>query len=430
MNRRPQPAHPWARRWTRRRWLGAGAGGAAALAAGPWLPKADAAALGIDVPTQGGGAVFTPEFFGFNIHGALDAGFWPTLRFGAWRIWDTRTNWRDVSPARGRWDFAKLDALVAQGTRAKVRLLLVLGMTPAWASARPQEKGAYGVGCAAPPADTADWVDYVRRVATRYAGQVHEYQIWNEANHPDYWSGSLRELVQLIALARREIALADPRATLVAPSGVGLDHRVDWLRDLLAGGAGPLVDVASYHLYHGAATPETVLQPALRLMQAKRDAGYAAMPLWSTETGYWMAPARAAGLQFSAQERLDQVSHGTAARHLPRLLLLARAVGFERFYWYAWDNIKLGFIERDTQEWRPHAHVLAAFNTLLQGARIHRCSRSDAGLWQCELTLQAGARALACWVERGEAPLALRPAAVAALQRFTEQGMQLSLIHI
>jgi hypothetical protein len=44
----------------------------------------------------------------------VDPTAWPTVAVGAFRIWNADSTSGSLEPARGQWDFARLDARVAQ----------------------------------------------------------------------------------------------------------------------------------------------------------------------------------------------------------------------------------------------------------------------------------------------------------------------------
>jgi hypothetical protein len=128
---------------------------------------------------------------------------WPDAPIGLVRLWDTGTTWRDVQPARDRWDFSALDRAVANARAHHAQIALVLGQTPAWASSRPMDLGdCNGPGVAAPPVSVEDWWIYAHAVATRYRGRIAAYEIWNEVNLPGYFSGSIAQMVRLTRIGR------------------------------------------------------------------------------------------------------------------------------------------------------------------------------------------------------------------------------------
>ncbi len=85
---------------------------------------------------------------------------WPEQLVGSIRLWDTETRWADIAPGAGQWKFDRMDAYVEQAARQQAAILYVLGSTPRWASARPEESCPYGQGCAAEPVRMAHWEEY------------------------------------------------------------------------------------------------------------------------------------------------------------------------------------------------------------------------------------------------------------------------------
>ena len=350
----------------------------------------------------GGSARFSRDFFGMHMHRSEQAGNWPDVAFGSWRLWDSYSGWLWLEPTQGNWQFSKLDGYVERARESGVSLLLPLGVTPRWASARPDEAGIYGQGTSAEPADLERWRHYVRRVATRYVGKVAAYEIQNEANTTPFWTGGLPKLVELTRIAREEIRRVDPQALLVAPSGVGLDKRIAWVRDFLAAGGAQYVDAASFHLYHSPMPPEAMVPRVIEMREQLAAAGFDSIRLWNTEAGYYIeAKPDSPQPKWQANERPYVVSAETAGQYTVRSMLLARVLGFERFYWYAWDNDKFGFIEPGSKRRRPNAHALERAITVLLRSDIKRCDRSTSGLWTCQLVMANGKTARAVWTDAG-----------------------------
>jgi beta-glucosidase/6-phospho-beta-glucosidase/beta-galactosidase len=123
-----------------------------------------------------------PEFFGLHIH-HLDVPYkqgvssWPFTPFGSWRLFGAYVQWDDLEPQKGQWNFRRLDWYVEEAGRHGIELLLTLGRTPQWASARPNEDRK---GSAAEPASIEDWKNYVRTLSRRYKGRIKYYEVWNE----------------------------------------------------------------------------------------------------------------------------------------------------------------------------------------------------------------------------------------------------------
>jgi hypothetical protein len=117
-------------------------------------------------------SVIPETFFSLHVMNLQYGASWPPFSFGSWRSWDAAGTWAYVEPQRGQWDFQLLDQYIALAKRDNVEILLVLGLSPTWASARPSEDSPYRLGAASEPQRMEDWENYVRTVATRYRGQI------------------------------------------------------------------------------------------------------------------------------------------------------------------------------------------------------------------------------------------------------------------
>lgn len=348
----------------------------------------------------GQGVSFPRQFFGMHVHNAEKPGHWPTIPFGTWRLWDAYVSWADLQPARGKWDFRKLDGYVDKAHSAGVSILLPLGRTPNWASARPAEHSPYGPGQAAEPASIEDWRNYVRTVVSRYRGRIPAYQILNEANLALFWTGGIPKLVELTRVAHEEIKRIDPSAVLVSPSATGLDARIAWVRSFLDAGGASVVDVASFHLYDHNKPPESMIPKVLDLRAQLKAGGYAAKPLWNTETGLLINNrVPAPDVTWRPDWWKERLEPKPAADYVMRAFLISRALGFERYYWFAWDNRWFGLIEPADSSLKAPAKAYAHAIVYLMRSTLERCDRDTAGLWVCRLKLANGRPAQALWMD-------------------------------
>ena len=313
------------------------------------------------------------NFFGMHFHHAGKTTPWPAMPIGAWRLWDAYVAWPDLEPKRGQWQFETLDRCVALAEEHHVELLLVLGQSPTWASARPRERSPYHSGNAAEPTNLDDWRAYVRAVATRYKGRIRTYEIWNEPNLKQFWTGSLAQLIALTREASQAIHGVDPDAVVVSPSAVGAAG-VRWLARFLAQGGGKFVDVIGFHFYVDPRAPEAMLPRIRAVKRVMQERGVGAKPLWNTESG-WSRPK-----PFPSDE--------LGAAYLARAFVLNWAAGVERIYWYAWDNhdwVSLQTTERDDKTLKPAAKGYETVENWLLGARLESCREDKKRTWICEL---------------------------------------------
>jgi hypothetical protein len=329
------------------------------------------------------------SFFGIHVHHlALHAGEqravtpWPDLPFAGLRLWDSGTLWSEVVPARGQWRFVRMDAYVNAATAMGADLLYTLGGTPRWASARPDEPGPYGPGCAAEPADLAHWEDYVRFVFRRYRGRIAAYEVWNEPNFseiprdrgaPGFYTGSLAVMLEMTRIARRALDELDPDARLCSP---GFVNGPDRLEMFLAGGGARWVQAIDYHLY--ARDAGQLLEQIAELRALMRRQGVSDLPLWNTEFGNETWDAREA-LPPGAKATTD----AQAAASLAQFMVVNAATLVDRCYYYAWDNERSGMFDRGGRPGPRHI-AMARVQSWLDGAVIGPL-RLAAGTASCEL---------------------------------------------
>lgn len=333
-------------------------------------------------------AAIPDTYFGLHIHHLESATPtpWPNMPVPTWRLWDAGVNWPDLEPDKLQWRFDRLDRYVSLAEKHGTSILLPLGGSPSWASARPDAPSPYQAGFTAEPANIEDWRTYVRTVVSRYKGRIRAYEIWNEPNLKDFWSGTTDQMVTLTKEASQIIHAVDPNAMVVSPSATA-DFGIPWLAEFLKKGGGQFVDVIGYHFYV-AKLPEELVPLIQRVQQVISENGLANKPLWNTESG-WIAAARADS---------EEIAGGILAR----AYILAWASGVQRFYWYAWDNQQMGITTYNEVEHRvtPAGHAYEIIQQWLVGARMDSCTESADHNWICQLS-RAGIKQWLVWNSQG-----------------------------
>lgn len=306
-----------------------------------------------------------PAYFGMHVHHLAVAGpdgkltAWPSVPFGSLRLWDAGCAWPNVEPRWGEWDFKTLDRYVALARRHHVRILLPLALTPAWASSKPGQPSAYGPGAAAPLRSLADWREYVLKVARRYKGQIHYYELWNEINSSRFYSGSMSEMVELEKVAFQALKSVDPDNQLVSPSMYGGGKSIQLLARFFADGGGRYADIIGYHFYVAAQAPEAMIPLIGAVKNEMTRYGIADKPLWNTETGWWIANTDGTPEHAGIAAGWVRLQPEQAADYVARALIIGRAAGLSRFFWYAWDNQGMGLINPTAQSLKPAALAYA-----------------------------------------------------------------------
>jgi hypothetical protein len=147
--------------------------------------------------------------------------------------------------------WGKFDELVKLAEGAGVRLIARLDRPPMWARAdkdRPES----------PPERFEDYGDFVGAVAARYKGRVEHFQLWNEPNLGEEWTGKPDppEYVRLLKTGYEKVKEANPAAVVLsAPLAINLEqgplhlNELDFLDQVYQAGGKAYFDVLSANAY-------------------------------------------------------------------------------------------------------------------------------------------------------------------------------------
>lgn len=367
-----------------------------------------------DVHYESGGRAhlkIPAAYFGLHLHRAEISDSsevrtsWPAVSFGSWRLWDAGVFWPALQPEAGRWDFERLDRYVALAESAHVEILLPLGLSPRWASARPLEPSAYRPGYASEPRDLTDWREYIRTVGLRYRGRIHAYEIWNEPNLPRFYSGTNSQMIDLLREAHVTLKDIDSSIVLVSPSPTG-PKGITWLEEFIRKGGARWCDVIGFHAYVGQQEgPEAMAKLIQDVRKCLDRKGLAAMPLWNTETGWRIAGLSTerggAGAQVNGGDGLDEEA---AAAYVGRAMLLGWIAGADRFFWYAWDNARMGLVLTDGKTETLAAKAFRTTSRWLEGAQVEEYTINREGVHSVHLRLKGGREGLIVWSALGKVP--------------------------
>lgn len=361
------------------------------------VAREEAAPEASPVRLQPTGNAIPKVFFGMHIHRLATTTPWPGVSFGSWRLWDAYTAWPNLEPQKGTWEFAALDKYVATAEQNHVEIFLPLGLSPGWASSRPGEKSGYAPGNAAPPADLNDWKNYVRTVATHYQGHIHAYEIWNEPNLKNFYTGSIPELVQLACTAYQTLKQVDPPVMVISPPFTGASGLNLFDQYLKAGGT-KCADAIGYHLYVNPAPPEEMVPLIEQVKQIMRNDGVGNKPLWNTESG-WAIQNTQSEVKPAPGNGFNSVvlSEDLAAAYVARAYILAWASGVSRFYWYAWDDGVMGLVDHDGKTLKSPAIAYGELEKWLVDATMDSCTTDAAGTWTCAISRSGGYHGWIMW---------------------------------
>lgn len=326
--------------------------------------------------------VVPTQFFGMHVIAQSHVG-WPSVNFGTQRIWDNYpgTNWKDLNPSEGEFDWSNLDALVADSLSRGVEMVYTFGYVPTWASTNPTGacNGAANGTCFAPQARA--WLDFVKQITLRYEGKIRYWELWNEPNAATYWQGSITQMVEMAKAAYPVIRNAGGTVLTPAPQGM---NAYRWTSDYFAAGGAAYSDITSFHGYlHG--PPEYLNSLVDNMRAAQSKYGKSGQPLWDTEHSWGNSTWPMGADQ-------DQQS-----AWLARYIALSYSKGIARSFWYAWDSTDWGglYDKVHKQEHKPGV-AFREVSRWMTGARFMPCTASD-DVYQCHMSRADGYHAVMVW---------------------------------
>lgn len=319
------------------------------------------------------------DFFGMH-DSQIANGSMPTVTHGSTRLWDTGTSWRHIETSPGHFDWSVVDRAVDNARAAGLRPMLVLGQTPQFhAKNDPDSYEAYGDGATSMPKMRA-WKRYVTKVAKHFKRKV-DYQVWNEPNIINYWSGSVRQMARLTAAADKAIRkAAGRRATLVSPAmPLRMRYQQKWFRKywnakVRRKGMAAYVDAVAVNLYPLPQDGPEAQLPLMRYVNKVLPRAAKKKPLYNTEVNF--------GLGGGTGEESKDYSERKQAAYVARALLLNAASRVDRVYWYAWDRLSFAQVQLAEEDRTTLTRAGKAWNEVakwISGSNVKKCTKDRRG---------------------------------------------------
>jgi len=342
-----------------------------------------------------------PTLVGMHIEG-VEAEAWAAAPFGALRLWDNGTAWSQIELEKGKYKWDNIEgALNNAEAKGMTDIMLVLGTTPEWA-ARDITDTVYPPypGANSAPKDFADWDNWVSAVVSRYKGRITSYEIWNEANLADFFSGTPEEMAELTARAYKIIKDIDPEATVVSASPAlrltkAYDNFYPAYLKALAAKNWP-VDVLAIHTYPtGEGDPVArgllidIVKKAITAAGAPAD-----MPLWDTELNY--------GLAGPGPIPKTEITGAKAAGWVVRTYIDDLRYGIARSYWYIWSLRAIPLLGIQTFPGTEAEQGFFALENWIVGSTFDGCDDAG-GAVSCNFS-RDGQKSVVAWAQTGEAP--------------------------
>lgn len=307
--------------------------------------------------------------------------------------------WPFLEPEKGVFNWSRLDAWVEKTQKEGISFFYSNDYVPKWAAANPASCFVSSMDttiCTSGVVNIQDWDDFVNALVRRYNGKIQAYELWNEPDQPEYFTGTMAEMVVLTNHMYNDIRRLDPNATIISPSA----NNDNWLDAYWTAGGVKNVNVVSLHGYPARTQPVPEVVCAFRTIPLKAlmtKHGVRA-PLWDTE-GSW------GGLNTLRDGNLQ-------AAFVSRYLTLHWACGVQRVYWYQWDGANMspfwgllwggpgatspaGYAYWITEKWLRGA--VMPNSCQVNGAKMPGPPALYTGTYSCALTRPGGYQAEIVW---------------------------------
>ena len=246
------------------------------------------------------------------------------------RLHDSGVNWSQLEPAKGQFNWAPLDARLAEAEAHGVKVMYVFSNTPAWTA---QPVAGAPVGLPSPlgncPARLEDELDFTEELLDHVGDGISYFGLWNEWNYPPFYCGTQAQMLTSCEYRYGIIKSRMPQAVVLTPSitySWAQNNILTALPPMLDAGFQRFADGLAIHGYLAAGMLASGIGPVLDGVHALLTKHNLAMPIWDTEWGFGTQP-------LTDQQKAQFVSDGLIAR-------LERGVAGA--CWYAWDDTTHG----------------------------------------------------------------------------------------
>ena len=351
------------------------------------------------------GATISSTFFG--MHSGFGTPTWPSSISVGSLGKGSCVAWEYIESSRGVRDWSGLDAKVASAAAHGVDLFYSSDSVPGWAVADQTTCIANGCGfgaknCNKIPDNLTDVDNFYGALAQRYCGSAFKYiELWNEPWIANAGAGAIispSDMATITTHIYNAVRANCPSMKIIAPDMDGND--VSYASSYFAAGAPTGVDIAAVHAYpnsNGSASadaPEAVYGPDDRYLwpvalQKDFNTYLPGKPIWDTE-GSW-----------DYNTGVGANSDATRAAFVSRWYILQASNGFDRVYWYAWDEPNWGTLSPALNPPGSSVPAIAyqqTYNWLVgKTMALNACQHGTGVVWTCPLTGPNNYQALAVW---------------------------------
>jgi polysaccharide biosynthesis protein PslG len=190
--------------------------------------------------------------------------------------------WDGIEEEQGQYEWLFWDDFVRTAVDDYgITLIPYIMYTPMW-NASQQDDNFWR----SPPVDYDAFGEFVYHLVSRYRDRIKSWELWNEADIVQWWTGTPAEFARLVKVGSEAVRRADPEAIVVLG---GIAKHPEFVEQLFRHhGVSPYVDVVNMHNYFETwhhAPVENIGEYIRHVAEAVGRYGNG-QALWLAEVGY------------------------------------------------------------------------------------------------------------------------------------------------
>lgn len=192
--------------------------------------------LGLLVSSSSTSNPITLDFFGADCNNAIGSGLVDSgnnpAQLKTIRFWDSGVKWAQLQSSAGVYNFTPLDNWITACQKFGYDIIYVFGATPTFIASKCSGAGNCSdpvgfTNTCCPPSDVnsdgsgtdATFKAFVTALINHVKpGTIKYYELWNEQDSGNFWSGNMSQAVRMGQDAATIIRSLDPNATIISPS--------------------------------------------------------------------------------------------------------------------------------------------------------------------------------------------------------------------
>ena len=353
-------------------------------------------------PLRMGSHPIAPANWSFECFYCLNGWITTKAQPGTVRLWQAGTEWAFLdTEGGGNYDWSNLDTWLDEIAEHQRSVIYTFGLTPCWISSTNCDHQGWGNGhnfTPSPPSDLTPsgspaftafvtaLVQHCSPAGNCVKDHIKYWEMWNEANLTEYWTGTATQLYEMFAPVIPIIRNSVPGAIVSTPPVCG--GETGWMASwmTLENTYGRLSDYYGMHVYLRDYTPEVRMEMVQHMLDTKNANGWATTPWMNTETGFNIGTFTCS-TQYTPEDCRGQLVRW----HILQYANQADGGGAYQVGWFNWKSFSSGGYD-------------STYYTMMQwlsGASFTASCTNQGTVWSCPLTEASGNKALIVWDTAG-----------------------------